>query len=369
MISVFFEFVTRILIWIFKNIFEMISFFMRQIFRLLRMFFVALPVTALVYSVFLILLIVSLFAGDAFLASFPVQISSGVARTALVKVASDYLGLMSKYGGTMMYFVLLFLALILIIPIGFILIAASAFSFCGRFLIFALLADVAIYLFGSVITGRGIMDMATGRYKLLFPSAGHRMDQKNYNSWLRRHSREFEDDTFGQRQYDDSRDCRRRPEDFYDDDEYEEEYEDDYEDNAEQFYDTHVGKRRILGRRNFRSYEVEEFDEDYDDEFDEDGYEADEDVDEYDDYEEDYDDCIEDKAYGRNKQSGNKRTSVIAEPVGTFNFFAGCSSRESVDRKYKQLVKLYHPDNMDGDTSALQEINVQYGEIKKKFRA
>ncbi|WP_051208656.1 J domain-containing protein [Butyrivibrio sp. WCD3002] len=351
MISVFFEFVTRILIWIFKNIFEMISFFMRQIFRLLRMFFVAFPVTALVYSAFLILLIVSLFAGDAFWASFPVQISSGVARTALVKVASDYLGLMSKYGGTMMYFVLLFLALILIIPIGFILIAASAFSFCGRFLIFALFADVAIYLFGSVITGRGIMGMATGRYKLLFPSAGHRIDQKNYNSWLRRHSREFEDDTFGQRQYDDSRDRRRRPEDFYDD-EYEEEYEDD-EDYDDEYED----------------------DEDYDDEYDVDYYEDDEDAEyddydeDYDDYEDNYDDRVEDKSYNSHKQSHNRRATPKSEPVGTFNFFAGCTTKESADRKYKQLVKLYHPDNMDGDTSALQEINVQYDQIKKKFRA
>ncbi|WP_155830981.1 hypothetical protein [Butyrivibrio sp. MB2005] len=344
----------------------MISFFMRQIFRLLRMFFVALPVTALVYSVFLILLIVSLFAGDGFLAAFPVRISSGVARAALVKVASDYLGLMSKYGGTMMFFVLLFLALILIIPIGFILIAASAFSFCGRFLVFALLADVAIYLFGSVITGRGFMDMAVGRYKLLFPGAGHKIDQKNYNSWLRRHSREFEDDTFGQNQYEEPENARRRPEEFYEDDEY----EDDYEDEPDEYYD----RPRSNRRRHSRTYDIDEYDEDYDDEYDVDYYEDDEEAEDYDDYEEyedyeEYDDRIEDKTYRRNKQSNNRSTSPKSEPAGNFNFFAGCNSLESADKKYKQLVKLYHPDNMDGDTSALQEINVQYGEIKKKFRA
>ncbi len=180
------------------------------------------------------------------------------------------------------------------------------------------------------------MDMAVGRYKLLFPGAGHKIDQKNYNSWLRRHSREFEDDTFGQSQYDEPRNPRSKAEEFY---------------------------------------EVDEYDEDYDDEYDEGYYEDDEDseyddYDEaYDDYEDDYDDRIEDKSYNRHKQSRNSGPSPKAEPVGTFNFFAGCNSRESADRKYKQLVKLYHPDNMDGDTSALQEINVQYGEIKKKFRA
>ena len=367
---------------------------MRQIFRLLRMFFVALPVTALVYSVFLILLIVSLFAGDGFLASLPFQISSGVARTALVKVASDYLELMSKYGGTLMFFVLLFLALILIIPIGFILIAASAFSFCGRFLVFALLADVAIYLFGSVITGRGFMDMAVGRYKLLFPGAGHKIDQKNYNSWLRRHSREFEDDTFGQNQYEEPGNARRRPEEFYEDEAYEDDYEDnynqdayldrlesgdvyadDYEDESDEYYDSRRRRRGLFGRRNPRIYEVDEYDEDYDDEYDEGHYEDDEDseYDDYDeayeDYEDNFDDRVEDKSYNRHKQSRNNGPSPKAEPAGTFNFFAGCNSLESADKKYKQLVKLYHPDNMDGDTSALQEINVQYGEIKKKFRA
>ncbi len=364
---------------------------MRQIFRLLRMFFVALPVTALVYSVFLILLIVSLFAGDSFLSSLPVQISSGVARAALFKVASNYLGFMSKYGGTLMYFVLLFIAVILVIPMGFILIAASAFSFCGKFLIFALLADVAIYLFGSVITGRGIMDMAKGRYKLLFPSAGHRIDQKNYNSWLRRHSREFEDDTFGQNQYNEPRNPRFRAEEFYEDEAYEDDYEDnynqdayldrresgdvyadDYEDESDEYYDSRRRRRGIFGRRNPRIYEVDEYDEDYDDEYDEGYYEDDEDS-EYDDYDEDYednyDDRVEDKSYNRHKQSRNNGPSPKAEPAGTFNFFAGCTTKESADRKYKQLVKLYHPDNMDGDTSALQEINVQYDEIKKRFQA
>jgi curved DNA-binding protein CbpA len=51
-----------------------------------------------------------------------------------------------------------------------------------------------------------------------------------------------------------------------------------------------------------------------------------------------------------------------------FNFFAGCNSLESIDKKYKQLVKLYHPDNPDGDTKALAEINIQYDKAKAKFR-
>ena len=47
------------------------------------------------------------------------------------------------------------------------------------------------------------------------------------------------------------------------------------------------------------------------------------------------------------------------------SMFPDC--RESVDKKYRSLVKLYHPDNMDGDTAALQEINVQYDKAKKRW--
>ena len=77
------------------------------------------------------------------------------------------------------------------------------------------------------------------------------------------------------------------------------------------------------------------------------------------DYGEDYDEDYEDDY---------DAPSPVKAATTSFDFFAGCNSKDSVDRKYKSLVKLYHPDNMDGDTAALQEINVQYAEAKKKFQ-
>ena len=50
----------------------------------------------------------------------------------------------------------------------------------------------------------------------------------------------------------------------------------------------------------------------------------------------------------------------------SFDFFAGCNTRESIKKKYYVLVKLYHPDNLDGDTSALYEIVRQYKEKMKE---
>ena len=92
--------------------------------------------------------------------------------------------------------------------------------------------------------------------------------------------------------------------------------------------------------------------EEYEDEVYEDDNYADDDY-EDEDFEDDYDD------------PGSRRDPAASS---SFDFFAGCTNRESVDKKYKSLVKLYHPDNMDGDTAALQEINAQYAEAKKRFQ-
>ena len=113
-----------------------------------------------------------------------------------------------------------------------------------------------------------------------------------------------------------------------------------------------------------RSYK-QNYDEEYVEDFltdEDDGVEILDDiyVDEDDDYDdEDFEDDYDDPGHDRYR-----------EPVAssTFDFFAGCTSRESVDKKYKSLVKLYHPDNMDGDTAALQQINAQYAEAKKRFK-
>jgi hypothetical protein len=108
-------------------------------------------------------------------------------------------------------------------------------------------------------------------------------------------------------------------------------------------------------------YDEDDYDDEYleDDESDEDEYPF------YDLKKDYYDDRIENK---RKKYSGRKQHLGDAHnDVSAFNFFAGCTTMESATKKYRSLVKLYHPDNLDGDTTALQEINAQYNEIKKRL--
>lgn len=48
-------------------------------------------------------------------------------------------------------------------------------------------------------------------------------------------------------------------------------------------------------------------------------------------------------------------------------FFAGVGSRSSLRKRYRNLIKIYHPDNIDGDNNTIQEINREYDQLSKSF--
>lgn len=48
-------------------------------------------------------------------------------------------------------------------------------------------------------------------------------------------------------------------------------------------------------------------------------------------------------------------------------FFVGVNSRQSLKKRYRELLKIFHPDNLDGDKATLQEINREYDNLKKIF--
>ncbi len=57
------------------------------------------------------------------------------------------------------------------------------------------------------------------------------------------------------------------------------------------------------------------------------------------------------------------KTHLRAE-LCTSLFFSGIRKDEgSLKRRYKDLLKIYHPDNIDGDTSIVQEINREYDKL------
>ena len=48
-------------------------------------------------------------------------------------------------------------------------------------------------------------------------------------------------------------------------------------------------------------------------------------------------------------------------------FFIGVNNEGSLKRRYRDLLKIYHPDNIGGDTHTIQEINREYDCLKQRF--
>lgn len=45
--------------------------------------------------------------------------------------------------------------------------------------------------------------------------------------------------------------------------------------------------------------------------------------------------------------------------------FSGIADELSLKKRYKELIKIFHPDNINGDTHTLQEINREYATVRK----
>jgi hypothetical protein len=53
--------------------------------------------------------------------------------------------------------------------------------------------------------------------------------------------------------------------------------------------------------------------------------------------------------------------------VGTDFLFKGVDDDKSLKKRYRDLLKIFHPDNLSGDTSVIQNINKEYEALKKIY--
>ena len=360
-----------------KAFLSMFTWFLKLFFSLLKYLYCVLPVTAVVFCGLYFLNTFLLFSGSA----GPDKISTeALLNERLEQTAQDFLkignsevgyfskelvtwwtGEMSKYKGTFSFVILLVISFVLLTPVVGVILGITVLFSYGKILMFAVAADMAFYI-GFAILGKGFMSVMQNRYYRLFPDAGKRKVAREYAEWKKERKAAAAEDANirneqeGRRFYGDQEEYypeddrpirhRRYPE--------REVYEEDYGSYEEEYYDE-------LEYRD-REYDDAVYDEVYEDEvYEDDGYD-----DAYDEaaYEDEYyeDEVEEEEAYGYEREP-----AVATAGAQGFDFFAGCKSRESAERKYKSLVKLYHPDNMDGDNGALQEINVQYDKVKKHF--
>lgn len=49
-------------------------------------------------------------------------------------------------------------------------------------------------------------------------------------------------------------------------------------------------------------------------------------------------------------------------------FFVGVASEVALKRRYKDLIKIYHPDNLNGDTGTIQVINKEYDRLRAIYQ-
>jgi hypothetical protein len=79
-------------------------------------------------------------------------------------------------------------------------------------------------------------------------------------------------------------------------------------------------------------------------------------------------------AYGNDQEYGEseyqedqtQQPPYYREP--DFSPFAGCDTLEKLEKRYKNLVKTYHPDAGTGDNDSLRYINLEYERLKKDFQ-
>jgi hypothetical protein len=71
------------------------------------------------------------------------------------------------------------------------------------------------------------------------------------------------------------------------------------------------------------------------------------------------------KAYQQRQEPPRQESSTVKGEM----FFTGVQSEIALKKRYRDLIKIYHPDNLCGDTETLQEINREYDRLRVSFEA
>lgn len=59
--------------------------------------------------------------------------------------------------------------------------------------------------------------------------------------------------------------------------------------------------------------------------------------------------------------------SSVRYDISASVFFRGVNTMSGLKKRYKDLLKIYHPDNLHGDHGVIQKINEEYEKLKKSM--
>jgi hypothetical protein len=73
------------------------------------------------------------------------------------------------------------------------------------------------------------------------------------------------------------------------------------------------------------------------------------------------------KAFFSEVNKHNQKEEKVEINLSGKMFFLGVHDELSLKKRYRDLLKLFHPDSMNGDIHAMQAINKEYEEIKRAY--
>lgn len=71
--------------------------------------------------------------------------------------------------------------------------------------------------------------------------------------------------------------------------------------------------------------------------------------------------------YNEVKKQSNQDSSGMEAGIAPKMFFLGVHDELSLKKRYRDLLKLFHPDSMNGDVNAMQAINKEFEELKRAY--
>lgn len=75
------------------------------------------------------------------------------------------------------------------------------------------------------------------------------------------------------------------------------------------------------------------------------------------------------EGYSYEENSSYEKPADHKEERAEINWFVGINSVDELKKRYRDLMKIYHPDNQAGDTNAVQQIQQEYEQLlERKFK-
>lgn len=71
--------------------------------------------------------------------------------------------------------------------------------------------------------------------------------------------------------------------------------------------------------------------------------------------------------YSQKAETERKRSQAINDDVITGLLFAGVNNTLALKKRYRDLLKIFHPDNLCGDNTMVAIINKEYERLKKEI--